>query len=98
MRLPAFTRRHQQQEDARLIHERLWEQHLEQRRVFIPAPPECTAHRLQARYSGNLRKFWNERGYLFRTETDKQFNGLWVWLEPMPSTLHLGKPRRPEAA
>ena len=93
MRLPARTKQQLRQEDARMFHERLWDSHLEQKRVFLAAIPDETPKQQQARLSGNLRRFWNERGYLFKTATDRQFNGLWVWIAPMPSTLHLGRKR-----
>lgn len=99
MKLPALTTRQQQQEDARLIHEQLYTELLREQqnplaevtnRLLIDCPdgPELA----QKRMSGNLRRFWHERGYSVRTKTVGE--QLQVWIEPMPSTLHLQKANR----
>lgn len=91
MRLPTLSRRQQQQEDARVFHESLWCAYLEQQKIRVVPGPEGVKV-TQARVSGNLRRFWNERGYLLKT---KRVGGaLAVWIAPMPSTLHLRKGRR----
>lgn len=91
MRLPAITARQQQQEDARVFHESLWCAFLEQQKIRVLPGPEGVKVK-QARVSGNLRRFWNERGYLLKTKRAAQ--SLEVWIEPMPSTIHLGTRRR----
>lgn len=93
MRLPAFTAKQQQQEDARAFHERLWDCYLSGQEVILTAPLGSTAKRLQLKTSHNLRDFWGSRGYALKT---KQIGSdrLQVWIAPLPSTLHLQKARK----
>lgn len=90
MRLPARTVKHQQSEDARLFHERLYEHYLIQKRVVIGVVGDDGVKKLQMKLSGNLKRFWNDRGFLFRTRKSSP-QALEVWIEPMPPGLHLGR-------
>lgn len=86
MRLPAITKRQQAYEDARLVHERLYDARLAGQRVVIPS---TDPKRTQAYYSGNLRRFWNERGFALKTKTVPA--GLELWIEPL--TYQVGRKR-----
>ena len=90
MRLPAVTKEHQQNENSRQWHERLWAAHESHELVYVPVTPE-TAHAVQLRISSNTRTFWSARGYRIRTETSEDRRRLAVWLERMPMPIGRGR-------
>lgn len=90
MRLPAVTKEHQQNEDSRQWHERLWAAHEANQMVYVSVTPE-TVQREQLRISSNTRTFWSARGYRIRTRTTADKRAVVVWLEPMPRPIGRGR-------
>ena len=92
MRLPSLTKRQTEIEDARQIHEAMWARY--QLRATHPETPDASIHVLipyedgidpsvqQIRLSSNMRGFWNDRGYRFRTK--KTEHGIAIWVEATP--------------
>lgn len=84
MRLPAIKIQQKRLEDTRLIHERLWEHYLlEKRAVFLPAPDQCPKD-VQLKLNRSVRKFWEGRGFTLCTRSVGIH--LEVWLVPRPSS------------
>jgi len=90
MRLPAVTKEHQQNEDSRQWHERLWAAYEANKTVDVAVTPE-TANREQLRISSNTRTFWSARGYRIRTRKSDDLRWLVVWLEQMPAPIGRGR-------
>lgn len=86
MRLPAVSIRQRGAEDNRVIHERIWESHLDCRPVVVSLVAEQTGKALQRRLNGNLRRFWMDRGYRLRTKSLGRV--LHVWLEGPPAAVY----------
>jgi hypothetical protein len=80
MKLPTTTRQQQRQEEARQLHEQLWQSYLDPSsgKVFLVAPIEQAGRELQ-KLSGNLHAFWNRRGYRLRAR--QTTGGFSVWIE-----------------
>jgi len=81
MRLPTMTKRQAQEEDARILHEQLWD------RVLDPTLPRLTYNSADPRTErlkvvGNIRRFWAARGYVLCSTANDA--GYALWLEPKP--------------
>ena len=73
MRLPCITAEQTNHEDARQLHERLYQNFLagNTERVNVGTPDRAVT------LSGNLHRFWRARGFHFR------ISGTWVYIEPV---------------
>lgn len=91
MRLPAVTKEHQQNEDSRQWHERVWASFLAQETIAVPVTPWDYVD-VQLRISANTRSFWNTRGYRIRTKTNEEKTILTVWLEQIEAKAPRTKP------
>jgi len=72
MRLPCLTANHHRYEDARALHERMYQNFLagNVEKVNVGTPDRA------ARLSGSLHRFWSARGFHFR------ITGSLVYIEP----------------
>lgn len=88
MRLPASSPQHARQEDARELHERLWDAYQAEGagtcngRVFIPSLPGQSGKDL-IRVTNNLHRFWQARGFRLHARQLPDRSGFEMWVEPM---------------
>ncbi len=97
MKLPAITKRQQRQEDARALHEQLWQRYQDLQllgplqpdespmRVFIASKAGEQGQEL-LRLASNLHRFWNSRGFRFRCRQSANPCGFYVWIEAFTDT------------
>ena len=83
MRLPTFTARQAQYEDARAFHEAVWRASLAGARYSVPIATEALTTREAWRQQGVAHKFWNRRGYTLRTALNASRTAIEYWAEPL---------------
>lgn len=81
MRLPTLTARQEKYEDARQMHETLYEFYLRGERLALAYLPE-DAPEQSLRRVGALHGFWQRRGYIVHLKQQPNRQGYWLWLEP----------------
>lgn len=83
MRLPTANRESLERlEDARELHERLWAAHTTQAEPTIVPTIKHDAGARLLELSGNLRRFWADRGYRVKLKQTKTRDGVQCWLVP----------------
>jgi len=89
VRLPTLTIRHEQTEDARELHEKLYGAYLahedDPRKdfgVFFPVAQPEEQLRAMYRAESNLHQFWSRRGWSLRCSFFGRKDGFWLWVEP----------------
>ena len=87
MRLPARSRRQTDTENLRQIHEELYAAFLDGDicPVFITVKPDEDLEEKQQRISGNMKRFWQSRGFKLITRQSREPRGVSVWIEKRAS-------------
>jgi len=78
MRLPIGTPQHERQEVARELHERLYAAFLGGTRIEVPVAEGQRPAEVWPRISGNLHRFWSERGFRLRGRSRGQVVEVWI--------------------